>query len=138
MPQGVCVCASGRLPGVTGKFQQVAILGPAEFIGEVVASKHKFTAVAECECDLLWLKPQELHMLGSKSLGLAMQYSALRVSRWHQHQKAASLLPQLHSMHLVNQGASPTTSSGKRWAKFCCMLHESDIAEAGRLLAPTA
>ncbi|KAL0026691.1 hypothetical protein WJX79_004506 [Trebouxia sp. C0005] len=107
---------AGRLPGVTGKFQQVAILGPAEFIGEVVASKHKFTAVAECECDLLWLKPQELHMLGSKSLGLAMQYSALRVSRWHQHQKAASLLPQLHSMHLVNQGASPTTSSGKRRA----------------------
>ncbi|KAL0051636.1 hypothetical protein WJX82_011024 [Trebouxia sp. C0006] len=26
--------AAGRLPGVTGKFQQVAILGPAEFIGE--------------------------------------------------------------------------------------------------------
>ncbi|DBB16255.1 TPA: hypothetical protein ACH3X3_014574 [Trebouxia sp. C0006] len=130
--------AAGRLPGVTGKFQQVAILGPAEFIGEVVASKHKFTAVAECECNLLWLKPQELHMLGSKSLGLAMQYSALRETRWQQHQKAASLLPHLHSMLLVKQGTSATTSSGKRSAKFCCMLHESDVAEAGRSLALTA
>jgi len=132
------VSATGRLPGVTGKFQQVAILGPAEFIGEVIVSKHKFTAVAECECDLLWLKPQELHMLGSKSLGLAMQYSALRETRWQQHQKAASLLPHLHSMPLVKQGTSATTSSGKRSAKFCCMLHESDVAEAGRSLALTA
>ncbi len=120
--------ATGRLPGVTGKFQQVAILGPAEFIGEVVASKHKFTAVAECECDLLWLKPQELHMLGSKSLGLAMQYSALRETRWQEHQKAASLLPHLHSMPLVKQGTSAATGPGKRWASVCCMLHESDAA----------
>lgn len=134
----VCLCATGRLPGVTGKFQQVAILGPAEFIGEVIVSKHKFTAVAECECDLLWLKPQELHMLGSKSLGLAMQYSALRETRWQQHQKAASLLPHLHSMPAVNQGMSATTSSGKRWANFWCMLHVSDIAEVGRLWAVTA
>ena len=123
---------------MTGKFQQVAILGPAEFIGEVVASKHKFTAVAECECDLLWLKPQELHMLGSKSLGLAMQYSALRETRWQQHQKAASVLPHLHSKPLVNQGTAATTSSGKRWASVCCMLHESDVVEAGRLLALAA
>jgi CRP-like cAMP-binding protein len=140
MPVGVCVCvsATGRLPGTTGKFQQVAILGPAEFIGEVVASKHKFTAVAECECDLLWLKPQELHMLGSKSLGLAMQYSALRETRWQQHQKAASLLPHLHSMPRMNQGQSASTGSGKRWAKFCCMLHESDVTKVGWLSALTA
>ena len=123
---------------MTGKFQQVAILGPAEFIGEVIASKHKFTAVAECECDLLWLKPQELHMLGSKSLGLAMQYSALRETRWQQHQKAASLLPHLHSMPAVKQTTSATIGSGKRWASVRCMLHESDVAEVGRLLALTA
>ncbi|DBA81719.1 TPA: hypothetical protein ACH3X1_007456 [Trebouxia sp. C0004] len=108
--------AAGRLPGVTGRFQQVAILGPAEFIGEVIASKHKFTAVAECECDLLWLKPQELHMLGSKSLGLAVQYSALRETRWQQHQKAASLLLRLHSVPTVKQGTSASSGSGKRRA----------------------
>ena len=101
-----CLCTPGRLPGLTGKFQQVAILGPADFIGEVVASKHKFTALAECECHLLWLKPQELHMLGSKSLGLAMQYNGLREKRWQQQQKQASSLPDMRRMPADEKGRS--------------------------------
>ncbi len=103
-------CAVGRLPGLTGKFQEVAILGPADFIGEVVASKHKFTVIAECECDLWWLKPQELHMLGSKTLGLAMQYSELREKRWQQQQKQASTLPDVHFMPA--EGTQLTLGSG--------------------------
>ena len=88
----------------------MAILGPADFIGEVVASKHKFTAIAERQCDLLWLKPQELHMLGSKSLGLAMQYNALREERWQHHQKQASTLPDMHFMSLTAADAQPTAA----------------------------
>lgn len=87
--------AAGQLPGVTGKFHSVAVLGPADYVGEVVASKHPFSAVAETACSLLWLKPQELHMLGQKALGLAMQYNALRQARWQQPQRLAQ--PQLTS-----------------------------------------
>lgn len=77
---------------MTGRFQEVALLGPTDFIGEVMASKHKYTATAECECNILWLKPQELHMLGPKSLGLAMQYNEMREKRWQQQMKGAAVL----------------------------------------------
>ena len=78
--------AAGQLPAVTGRFHQAAVLGPTDYVGEVVASKNPFTAVAETACSLLWLKPQELHMLGHKALGLAMQYNELRQARWQQPQ----------------------------------------------------
>lgn len=78
--------AAGQLPVVTGRFHQAAVLGPTDYVGEVVASKNPFTAVAETACSLLWLKPQELHMLGQKALGLAMQYNELRQARWQQPQ----------------------------------------------------
>ena len=116
------VC-TGHLPGLAGKFQQVAILGPTDFIGEVVASKHKFTAVAECQCDLLWLKPQELHMLGSKSLSLAMQYTALREQRWQQQQQQASALPDMHYRLAAEQQrlASTDAEALKRRVTLCQM-----------------
>ena len=117
-----CLLLTGRLPGLSGKFQQVAILGPADFIGEVVATKHKFTAVAECQCDLLWLKPQELHMLGPKSLTLAMQYTALREKRWQKQQKQASALPDIHYMQDAadHESASLEAAVLKRWGR--CVL----------------
>ena len=100
--------------GLTGKFQEVALLGPADFIGEVVASKHKFTATAECECNLLWLKPQELHMLGSKSLGLAMQYTEMREKRWQRQQQQAAALPDMHCNVDSNKVTANAASRSKR------------------------
>lgn len=83
--------STGELQAVTGTFQQVAVVGPADYIGEVVASKHPFTAVAETSCQLMWLKPQELHMLGHKAMGLAMELNAMRQARWQQQQQRGQL-----------------------------------------------
>ena len=88
--------STGELQAVTGIFQQVAVLGPADYIGEVVASKHPFTAVAETSCELMWLKPQELHMLGHKAMGLAMELNAMRQARWQQQQQRGQL--ELHKV----------------------------------------
>lgn len=101
---------TGCLPGLTGRFQEVALLGPTDFIGEVVANKHKFTATAECECNLLWLKPQELHMLGPKSLGLAMQYNEMREKRWQHQLKQAAALPDMHHVLDRHEAAAADVS----------------------------
>lgn len=113
---------AGQLPGVTGKFHQVAVLGPADYVGEVVASKHLFSAVAETTCSLFWLKPQELHMLGHKALGLAMQYNELRQARWHQPQH----LVQSKLMSLSDLTATEVAPMQSRqegcFAVLCCAV----------------
>ena len=113
-----CGCATGRLPGLTGKFQEVALLSATDFVGEVVASKHKFTATAECECNLLWLKPQELHMLGAKSLGLAMQYNEMREKRWQQQQKQAAALPERQRLSTRDE-AEPVLAAKRCFHDSC-------------------
>ena len=45
-------------------------------------------------------------MLGSKSLGLAMQYNGLREKRWQQQQKQASSLPDMRHMPADEKGRS--------------------------------
>lgn len=96
------------------------MLGPTDFIGEVVASKHKFTATAECECNILWLKPQELHMLGPKSLGLAMQYNEMREKRWqHQMKEAAVLSSVQQTADPVEAHSAKAVFTSKRYAVAC-------------------
>lgn len=124
---------SGQLPGVIGKFHSVAILGPTDYIGEVVASKHPFSAVAETACSLLWLKPQELHMLGHKALGLAMQYNALRQARWQQSQHMAQTKPASLTEPMV---AEPTPVTARQalcleLAKLCCRLLYTQLTYKG-------
>ncbi|KAK9816881.1 hypothetical protein WJX72_006671 [[Myrmecia] bisecta] len=69
-------------PRLSGCFHEVAIMGPADTIGEdaLAAGLHQFTAVAATDCTLLWLKPQELHMMGAKAMQSLLQYSKLRGS----------------------------------------------------------
>lgn len=116
-----CACAAGRLPGLAGRFQEVALLGPTDFIGEVVASKHKYTAMTECECNMSWLKPQELHMLGPKSLGLAMQYNEMRGKRWQQQMKEAAVLS---SMQQTADPVDPLSDKAASTSKRCAVASE--------------
>jgi hypothetical protein len=50
------------------QLHEVALLGPSDHFGEdgLATGLHVFTIVAETLCDVLWIKPSELTILGNK------------------------------------------------------------------------